>query len=290
MNDLKMCFELLSNKYLNNNDIDYKIEKKETEYENLISKDKLLFMLIYGIKNNSFDNKENVLNFIEKIRSSKVPTTISEYLYNYLYQNPEFKKIDLKFKNNKLYFLGAKNKKILVYSIIQLDNRVGDLKVTSIKIKLHKEFFEIQKTILFSLDSAIDLVVLNGENKSCLYNEQKLIEETEKVLKDKKFVKMGLIIPSNQKVYDSIGLNLDNTISYLDDGILKEYDGDLKKVRKVNLSKYTKKNYDNLEIIDLGKNFLNNENMEVFNDKDIMYFISDLNKASINKENSSRKR
>ena len=313
MNDLKKYFELISKKYLNNDDKikdDYKVEKNinfnglkekiETEYENLVSKDKLIFMLIYGTQNNFFDSRSNVLNFIEKIKNSKVPIKISEYLYNYLYQNPEFKKIDLKFKNNKLYFLAEKFKKTLIYSVIQLDEKVGDVKVTSVKIKKHKEYFEIQKIVLFSLDSAIDLVVLNGEKKSYSYSDKNLIEVIEKILKDKNYIRMGLLIPTKPNFYDSIGLKLDNSISYLDEGILKEFNGDLKKVRKVNLSKYTKNNYGNLKKIDLNKNILNkeninyllkndyNDNMKVFSDKDIMYFISDLSKASIDKENSPR--
>ena len=266
-------------------------EKKENVEKNhllSLTEKKLLTLLKRVMNNKDVIDKNNLYLFLDMMLKGKIPSHLIEYIYNYLYQRNNNDKIDIKYNKDEICLIEKQSSGRIIYSIIQTDNKIADIKKRSICIRITKDSIYALKSVSFALDSAIDLVVLNTEVSSYDLNED-ITNILKKELKRKDFDIIGFLSKDAYPLYDTVRIDGDimNNVSSLKDGILKEMDKKSKLNVYVNVTNYTRNTlgylkelkqidkkivYDSLNKDDISK--------KISNDEDIVYFAKNLRELS----------
>ncbi len=254
---------------------------------------RLIFFLISKDKSNK--DHTNINEFISLLKEDKIPIKLVRYLYNYLYTNTSFSNIsiDVEYDNNKVILEESFDKKGIITikeSKISLSDSIGDIKRKTRIIKSgdKEEKYNCKKSIHYSMDSNIDLVVLEAQEEDIFS-----IDDVKDYFIDKEddYSKISFIDIHDPKKYYTMerkGDYIDEYTTYMSRG--KLVDENFANKMKDNYSMYTRNSY--LRLYELYKNNSYENNYKITYDYDNEKIIEDEDKyllEKINKDNDSYK-
>ena len=227
-----------SGKKGNSDNENSELKNDKVSYDNVRIKLKLLSLLERRIEAGILENNKELYNFLLKLSSDEVPFELSMYLYNYLYQKNDIRKISIEFKNNMLYIIEFVNANDFSYSIIKPSKQFGDIVKEKVTVKRLKRMHSIVKSLIYSSDAAIDLVVLNTNRN--VYSGKNVGYVIEKEMASDDYTRIAFYRNGEYPIYDVF----DNTSKsepyegFINNGIIEI--GEVIDVKFNNLSSYSK--------------------------------------------------
>lgn len=215
-------------------------EKKiDNHIDNYKTYKKLLLLLEKNVRLKKVINEDEMNDFVQKLVTDKIDDSQIEFLYNYLYQRNSINKINLTYLNKQIHMLEYNLDDSIFYSIISKNNNIGDIKRKSVVIYNKKKEKDSKKLVAYSLDSAIDLVILSTKIRE--YDPDtsisKIIEEG---LRRTDYERVSTLSSKGFNVYDTYE-GKEHFMSSFKDNYFDKLNDIEKQNDNINRTKYTAK-------------------------------------------------
>ncbi len=244
---------------------------------------KLIYLLKSRVRDDkSFSESKNLEDFLKKLSGGQISDKLIVYLYNYLFKNTFNQLKNIKFSNSKIIveeLIDKKNGKMIKYNVIEDGGKISDIKRMSIAVKYgNNKKTTINKSIHYSLDSSIDIIVLETSEYD-VSNSGKYDSIFDDIVDDKRYTKISYITPVDGefKTYETVKLNNGTCSRYqtiLVNDELLDYNASNTNIanRCENLTEYTKRSAKHLKELYVNeKEHIINENAGILNNDENLY-------------------
>ena len=217
------------------------------------AKSVLLNLLVRKIKSGVLINSDDLYDFVLKVNKAEVPRSLYLYVYNYLYRKNDLSKMYLKYRNNKLYLFEYYENGDFSYLTIQPSDEISDIKRETVMVRKDNDGYKAMKTLAYTTDAAIDLVIFNTDEDD--FVDYKLDQIINSEIKRNDYIKVALFKNGEYPLYDviDIGKMTDVYEGIIKDDIIHRFDRAVDKIRRENLTLYSKSQLRDFEELNSSK-------------------------------------